>query len=216
MITPIMIARQREPAPEVAQPFIKHIHRIKPKARMEDQFTHKDEKGYREQSECGNGRKDPCHYRNQAWYSPQEKIGGNNIDNKKGKGNGQVGEKHEDHASKEQADDQPPFHGLPSCPNRLLKNDHLRRFPHPSSLRRTAKYTSLLRISGALHLALFEQSGKDYFFSRLLISINLLHAILKNWRVRRMLPMGMMMKIVHFGIVTPLTSVISFMMHSRV
>jgi hypothetical protein len=52
--------------------------------------------------------------------------------------------------------------------NRLLKNDHLLRFPHPSSLRRTAKYASLLRISGALHLALFEQPGKDDSFSSLL------------------------------------------------
>jgi branched-chain amino acid transport system permease protein len=51
----------------------------------------------------------------------------------------------------------------------LLKNGHLRRFPRPSSLRRTAKYASLLRISGALHLALFEQPGKDDFFSRLLM-----------------------------------------------
>jgi len=42
----------------------------------------------------------------------------------------------------------------------LLKNGHLLRFPHPSSLQRTAKYASLLRISGALHLALFEQPGK--------------------------------------------------------
>jgi len=29
-------------------------------------------------------------------------------------------------------------------------------------------YASLLRISGALHLALFEQPGKDDFFSSLL------------------------------------------------
>jgi hypothetical protein len=57
----------------------------------------------------------------------------------------------------------------------LLKNGHLLRFPHPSSLQRTAKYASLLpwsglidRISGALHLALFEQSGKDDCFSSLL------------------------------------------------
>jgi len=33
--------------------------------------------------------------------------------------------------------------------SRLLKNAHLRRCPHPSSLRRTSKYASLLRISGA-------------------------------------------------------------------
>jgi len=50
----------------------------------------------------------------------------------------------------------------------LLKNGHLLRFPHPSSLRRTAKYASLLRISGALHLTLFEQPGKDNFFRSLL------------------------------------------------
>ncbi len=43
--------------------------------------------------------------------------------------------------------------------SRLLKNGHLLRYPYPSSLRRTAKYASLLRISGALHLALFEQPG---------------------------------------------------------
>jgi hypothetical protein len=47
----------------------------------------------------------------------------------------------------------------------LLKNGHLLRFPHPSSLRRTAKYASPLRIWGALHLTLFEQPGKGDFFS---------------------------------------------------
>jgi hypothetical protein len=36
-----------------------------------------------------------------------------------------------------------------SFPSRLLKNGHLLRYPHPSSLRRTAKYASLLGISGA-------------------------------------------------------------------
>jgi hypothetical protein len=51
--------------------------------------------------------------------------------------------------------------------NRLLKNGHLLRFPHPSSLRRTAKYASLLRISEALHLALFEQPETDKFFNSL-------------------------------------------------
>src|SRR3990172_209682 len=84
---------------------------------MEDQFTHKDKKGYGKQSERGNGRKDPCHYRNKAWYPPQEEIGSNHIDNEKCKGNGQVGEKQEDHTPKEQANDQPPCHGLPSCPD---------------------------------------------------------------------------------------------------
>jgi hypothetical protein len=53
--------------------------------------------------------------------------------------------------------------------SRLLKNGQLLRFPSPSSLRRTDKYASLLRISGALHLAFFEQPGKDDFFSSLLV-----------------------------------------------
>jgi len=34
--------------------------------------------------------------------------------------------------------------------DRLLKNGHLLRFPHLSSLRRTVKYASLLKISGGL------------------------------------------------------------------
>jgi hypothetical protein len=45
----------------------------------------------------------------------------------------------------------------------VAEKGHLLRFPHPSSLRRTAKYASLLRISGALHLALFEQPGEATF-----------------------------------------------------
>jgi len=52
--------------------------------------------------------------------------------------------------------------------SRLLKNPHLLRSPHPSSLRRTSKYTSFLRISGALHLSIFEQPAKKEFFSKLL------------------------------------------------
>jgi hypothetical protein len=47
--------------------------------------------------------------------------------------------------------------------SRLLKNAHLLRFPHPSSLRRTSKYTSFLRISEALHLGIFEQLRKITF-----------------------------------------------------
>ena len=44
---------------------------------------------------------------------------------------------------------------------RLLINAHLLRFPDPSSLRRTIKYASFLRISGALHLSIFEQPAKN-------------------------------------------------------
>jgi hypothetical protein len=36
-------------------------------------------------------------------------------------------------------------------------------------LRRTSKYASLLRISGALHLGIFEQPAKNDFFSNLLV-----------------------------------------------
>jgi hypothetical protein len=51
---------------------------------------------------------------------------------------------------------------------RLLKNAHLRRSPHPLSLQRTSKYASLLRISGALHLGIFDQPEKNEFFDTLL------------------------------------------------
>jgi hypothetical protein len=47
--------------------------------------------------------------------------------------------------------------GLDWHPDRPIKKTHLRRSPHPSSLRRTLKYASLLRISGALHLGIFDQ-----------------------------------------------------------
>ena len=62
--------------------------------------------------------------------------------------------------------------GRPLSFSRLLKNTHLRRCPHPSSLRRTSKYASLLRISGALHLGIFEQSEKNGFCSKLLVSLS--------------------------------------------
>jgi len=54
-------------------------------------------------------------------------------------------------------------------PNRLLKNTHLLRYAHPSSLQRTWMYASFLRISRALHLDVFEQPAKIYFFNNLLI-----------------------------------------------
>jgi hypothetical protein len=71
----------------------------------------------------------------------------------------------------------------------LLKNAHLLRYPaasppwrrgkksllirrdatpYPLPLRRTSKYASLLRISGALHLGIFEQPAENDFFSKLL------------------------------------------------
>jgi hypothetical protein len=57
-----------------------------------------------------------------------------------------------------------------------LKNTHLLRYAHPSSLRRTGKYDSFLRISRALHPDVFDQPGKDYFFNNLLKSIpSILH-----------------------------------------
>jgi hypothetical protein len=56
-------------------------------------------------------------------------------------------------------------------PSRLLKNAHLRRCPRPSSLRRTAKYASLLRILSALHLGLFQKPAQSDFFSKLIVTI---------------------------------------------
>jgi len=50
----------------------------------------------------------------------------------------------------------------------MLKNAHLLRSPHPSSLQRTCKYASLIKISGALHLGIFEHPGENHFFSSLL------------------------------------------------
>jgi hypothetical protein len=48
-----------------------------------------------------------------------------------------------------------------------LKNTHLLRYAHPSSLRRTGKYASFLRILRALHFDFFEQPEKDHFFNNL-------------------------------------------------
>ncbi|HSB05675.1 MAG TPA: hypothetical protein VLK23_10820 [Thermodesulfobacteriota bacterium] len=82
--------------------------------------------------------------------------------------------------------------------SRVLKNAHLPRYPAASPswrrgkksllitpplilprvehgaglLRRTSKYASLLRISGALHLGIFEQPVENDFFSGLLVFVN--------------------------------------------
>jgi hypothetical protein len=53
--------------------------------------------------------------------------------------------------------------------NRLLKNAHLLLSLQPSSLRCTTEYASFLRISRALHLAIFKQPEKKHFFNNLLI-----------------------------------------------
>jgi len=51
--------------------------------------------------------------------------------------------------------------------SRLLKNTHPLRYAHPSSLQRTHMYASFLRISRALHLAVFEQPEENSFFNNL-------------------------------------------------
>jgi hypothetical protein len=55
--------------------------------------------------------------------------------------------------------------GIVKISSRLLKNAHLRRFSHPSSLRRTRLYASFLGISGALDLDVFEQPVSSDFFN---------------------------------------------------
>jgi len=50
--------------------------------------------------------------------------------------------------------------------SRLLKNTHLLRCAHPSSLRRTKKYASFLLISRALHLDVFDQPGEKLLFQQ--------------------------------------------------
>jgi hypothetical protein len=47
--------------------------------------------------------------------------------------------------------------------SRLLKNTHLLRSSRPSSLQRTTKYASLLRISRALHMGIFEKPAKTLY-----------------------------------------------------
>jgi len=42
-----------------------------------------------------------------------------------------------------------------------VKNAHLLRCPHSASLRRTSGYASLLEISGALHLDVFDQPARQ-------------------------------------------------------
>ena len=52
-----------------------------------------------------------------------------------------------------------------------MKYANLLRYPHSSSLRRTSVYASLLGISGALHLDVFDQPAQEVFFSGLLRSL---------------------------------------------
>jgi len=49
-----------------------------------------------------------------------------------------------------------------------LKNAHLLRFAHPSSLRRTCLYASFLGISHALHLGMLSQPVNIGCFNALL------------------------------------------------
>jgi hypothetical protein len=48
------------------------------------------------------------------------------------------------------------------------------RYPHPSSLRRTVLYASLIGISGALHLNAFDQPAQDIYFGNLNLKYHLL------------------------------------------
>jgi hypothetical protein len=50
--------------------------------------------------------------------------------------------------------------GKPREADKGFQNTHLRRCPRPSSLNVRPKYASLLGMSGALHLDIFEQPAK--------------------------------------------------------
>jgi hypothetical protein len=50
---------------------------------------------------------------------------------------------------------------------RLSESAHLLRYPYPSSLRRTSLYASFLGISEALHMDIFRQPLKTWFFDSL-------------------------------------------------
>jgi hypothetical protein len=54
-------------------------------------------------------------------------------------------------------------------PNSLLKNAHVLRCAHRSSLRRTEKHASFLTSGRALQLSIFEQPVQKYFINNLLI-----------------------------------------------
>jgi hypothetical protein len=49
------------------------------------------------------------------------------------------------------------------------------RYPHPSSLRRTSLYASFLGISEALHLDIFHQPLRSWFFDSLKVTDPLLN-----------------------------------------
>ena len=68
---------------------------------------------------------------------------------------------------------------LPSSSSRLLKNAHLRRFPHSSPLQRTCKYASLLRVSGAWHLGVFKQPA-EYYECRIRHACEITHPLLRK------------------------------------
>jgi len=53
--------------------------------------------------------------------------------------------------------------------SRPLKNAHLLRFAHPSSLRRTGLYATFLGISHALHLDIFPQPVDIGYFNTLIV-----------------------------------------------
>jgi len=63
-----------------------------------------------------------------------------------------------------------------------LSNVEGRRCPHPSSLRRTGPYDSLLGVSGALYLDVFEQPASTVFSSILLVALSLIPHILSALR----------------------------------
>jgi len=56
---------------------------------------------------------------------------------------------------------------------RLSENAHLVRYPHSSSLRCTSMYASFLEISEALHMAIFHQPLRNWFFDSLIGSKNI-------------------------------------------
>jgi hypothetical protein len=53
-----------------------------------------------------------------------------------------------------------------------MKKIHLRRYPRPSSLRRTHMHASFLRASGALHLDIFAQPSGNFAFQKAIRKLN--------------------------------------------
>ena len=106
--------QDRESAPQLAKPLIQYVDRFQTESRVKYQSSHEDEKRHRKERESGDGREDSYDCSDEAGDPTQKEIGGDQVDNEKGKGNGYAGEQEKDHSAEEQGYNRVPFHVLPA------------------------------------------------------------------------------------------------------